>query len=322
MSKVYFYEVFEEEQKALIKFLPFDIEAKFCSCTAQQSPNTPEPKSIISIRTQSQIPEQWLKNISGIHTRSQGYDHLVKLLKDAKSEVPCGYLDAYCSASVAEQAVLTMLSLMRRWKKQLSQLEYFNRNGLTGEEAYHKNALIVGTGHIGCEIIRITRGIGMQVKGVDPLKNCPEIEYTMLEDGISWADVIFCAADLNNSSTGLLDYKKLKNNAKGFYLVNVSRGEITPFNDLKRLLDEGRMKGLGLDVYQDEQAVGDSLREGSVKWDSYAQDVLALKNRDNVVFTPHNAFNTQEALERKAQLSIEAIQHFIKTRKFSHPVRR
>jgi D-lactate dehydrogenase len=102
--------------------------------------------------------------------------------------------------------------------------------------------------------------------------------------------------------------------------INVSRGEISPLQDVRRLLDERILAGAGLDVYAEEQAVADYLRSKSGPAPDTATALLALQDDERVLCTPHNAFNTREALERKAQLTSEAILAFLNSGRFPHPL--
>ena len=90
--------------------------------------------------------------------------------------------------------------------------------------------------------------------------------------------------------------------------------------DLERLLDEGRLGGVGLDVFDHETCLADALRGGKPDCGPEARATLGLARRDNVILTPHNAFNTAEAVARKALHSIRQIEHFMKQGGFLWPV--
>jgi len=163
----------------------------------------------------------------------------------------------------------------------------------------------------------------MFVKGVDIVKRHSDLSYVSLKEGVKNADIIFCALPLTNKTKGMLNYKILKNINKGALLINIARGEITPLKDLKRLLDEDVLGGIALDVFENESALADVFRNEKRENQNIEENVLTiseLKNRDNVLFTPHNAFNTKEALEQKARLSVEAVVEFKKTGKFPKEV--
>jgi D-lactate dehydrogenase len=318
MYDVVFYEVFKEEKIAIQKYLSKKLSVQFLEAALSEKDQKKPLAKILSIRTHSRVPINWSHQIQGILSRSQGFDHLKEYCyRTGFPAKQCGYLPHYCDRAVAEHAVLMMMSLLRKLKKQLRHFESFNRNDLSGHECYHKNALIVGVGHIGKDIALLCRGLGMYVRGVDLLHRERTIQYVSLKDGIPWADVIFCALPLTEKTRGALGYALLKNVRPGTLLVNVSRGEVTPSQDLQRLLKERILGGLGLDVYSCEDELGRLLRLG--RGDKISPDTKAiadLRNEENVIFTPHNAFNTTEALERKAVYSVEAIKAFFKEKQF------
>jgi D-lactate dehydrogenase len=107
---------------------------------------------------------------------------------------------------------------------------------------------------------------------------------------------------------------------KGTVFVNISRGEISPSGDLKRLLMERTLGGVALDIYQDEPVLAEFLRKHDGPLTAAGKAIVELKDDERVLFTPHNAFNTREALERKAQQTCQSISQFAKTRRFPHPV--
>lgn len=318
MIDVVFYEVFAEERKALKKFLSRSIRARFVSKAVQERGERRPSARLISVRTQSRIPPEWAEHLGGIFTRSQGYDHLVAYRRAAGENVACGYIKEYCSRAVAEQAALVMMALLRKFKKQMISFGAFSRDGLTGRECRGRHALVVGVGNIGKEIAAIAGGLGMTVKGVDPRRGVKGLGYVALAKGLPWADVVFCACPLTEKTKMMLDYNMLRKVKKGAIFVNVGRGEISPVKDLARLLSEGVLGGIGLDVFDEEHSLADSLR--ARRADARARRILRLKDKGNVIFAPHNAFNTHEALEEKARLSAEAIRHFLRRGTFPDPV--
>ncbi|OGX38399.1 MAG: hypothetical protein A3G91_03265 [Omnitrophica WOR_2 bacterium RIFCSPLOWO2_12_FULL_50_9] len=316
MLDVVFYEMFEEEKEAIKRFLPKDVKAQFIAQTVQGQNKSFPPAKVISIRTQSRIPPSWAPHLKGILTRSQGYDHLASYCRESGIHIPCGYLGDYCSRAVAEQAVIAMMVLLRKLKKQIRVFEIFSRDRLTGAECRGRHALIVGVGCIGAQIVDIAQGLRMEVKGVDIAPKLKDIEYVSLNEGIRWADVVFCACCLTEQTRGMLHYRVLRKARKGLIFINIARGEISPIEDLERLLSEGILGGLSLDVYEQESAVADYFKGHRRSANAVIKKILKLKDRDGVLFTPHNAFNTQEALEAKARLSAQAVQYFLQKETF------
>lgn len=311
MLKIKFYEAFEEEEALLRSLLPGHISADYTPQTIQESSDREPVSEVACIRTQSIIPAEWGGKINGLLTRSQGFNHLEEYKKTNKFSLPCGYLGDYCSVAVAEHAIMVSAALLKKFKPQLSQFKSFQRDGLTGRQWKDKNALVIGVGKIGVRIAGLAKALGMNVKGVDIVKRFNDVSYISLSEGINWADIVFCAAILTDDTKRMLTYELFSQTKKRPILVNVSRGEITPLNDMKRLLDEGVLGGLGLDVFEGEEDLACGLRnkrEGSPCFD--------LSLRDNVVFTPHNAFNTSEALQVKVEKTIDSIKRFVETGSF------
>lgn len=317
---VMFYEVFEEEKKALKLFLPTKIKAGFTEKAIQEYDSEHLPSTLISIRTQSLIPKDWAGRIGGILTRSTGYDHITAYREQTKAGFFAGYLPRYCARAVAEQAILMAMALLRKLKVQIENFATFNRSGITGTECFDKNLLVVGVGRIGSEVVKIAQGLKMKVKGVDIKPKLSDLGYTSLTEGIPWADIIICAAPLSDKTERMLDYEALKNAKPGVVLVNIARGEITPIEEMKELFADGILGGLGLDVFEEEGRLARCLREGKTPSDNKITVVRQLNKKENVLFTPHNAFNSQEALERKAEQSVESVVLFLEKKTFPYPV--
>src|SRR5262249_29682956 len=104
--EVHFYEAFAEEEQSLRNHLPGNVRAEFTSNTIQESGDARPPARLISIRTQSIVPNKWAGKLSGILARATGYDGLLRYRDATKSPAELGYLPLYCARAVAEQAAL------------------------------------------------------------------------------------------------------------------------------------------------------------------------------------------------------------------------
>jgi D-lactate dehydrogenase len=318
--KVTIYEAFREERDAISRHLNKRIKPVFFAGTIQEKGDKLPPSEFISVRTQSRLPKSF-KNIKALLTRSQGYDHVLNFCQESGFTGKAGHLGNYCARAVAEHAIMFMLMLMRKSLKQLRQFDSFDRDGLTGTDCYRKNACVIGVGHIGGAIVEMLNGLRMNVKGVDPVRRLKNLEYTTLKKAVAWADVVFCAALLTEQTRAMLDFKALSASRRRLFLINVARGEITPARDLERLLDKGILKGLALDVYEEEPSLAGTLRSGKGRLTERHKTLLRLRKRDSVIMTPHNAFNSQEALEEKARRTARSIEIFMRSGRFPYPVR-
>lgn len=309
---IFFYETFEEEVEELQRLIGDTVICDYTTRTIQESGHLFPPSRLISIRTQSVVPANWADNLSGILSRTTGYDHLTAYLKSIKKPLPCGYLEEYATRAVAEQAIMLMMTLLRKLPRQMRQFYLFERDGLTGMECAGKNLLIVGAGRIGSEIAAIAKGLGMNVKGVDLVCRHPDIDYIDKDQGIKWADIIICSMNLTEENKGYFSYELLGQAKKGAVFINIARGEHAIMADLLKLLAEGRLGALGLDVYENEPAVAVALRNPSGESKSREAAVIQeLIKFSNVILTPHNAFNTREAVCRKARFTVEQLMYFL-----------
>jgi len=317
---VYFYEVFEEEADALKSLLGDQLSYDLTEKTIQETGHINPPARLISIRTQSIIPGEWSNKLDGVLSRSTGYDHLKKYLEIIPIQLPCGYLEEYATRAVAEHAILLMMALLRRLPQQIIQFQHFDRDGLTGRECAGKNLLVVGVGRIGNEIVKIGAALGMNVRGVDIVKRNSEVLFCGKEEGIAWADVIICAMNLTNENRSYFSYALFKQAKQGILFINIARGEHASLTDLLRLIQENHIGALGLDVFEDEPNVAVALRSGNKNTSLETQTIAALLQHPHVLFTPHNAFNTIEAVRRKSQCSVNEVLYFLKNKNFHYRV--
>ena len=307
MLDVYFYEAFAEEAESLRHFLPASFSAGYTDLTIQEAGYPLPPSRLISIRTQSQLPLAWAPQLDAILSRSTGYDHLVAYTRQLPAPPALGYLPLYCHRAVAEQAMLLWMALLRRLPRQVRQFQNFHRDGLTGRECQGRTLVVVGVGHIGRETCRIGQSLGMHVIGVDRTLVHAEVEYADISVALPQADVIVCAMDLNESNVGYFDMAKWQIAKPGAIFVNISRGELSPSSTLLEALDAGLLSAVGLDVFNHEAILATSFRKKLPSNDPEVLATLALANRDDCICTPHNAFNTLEAVERKSEHSVQQI---------------
>ena len=316
MKDVFFFEAFEEEQEQLKKFLPDNIDAEFTDKTIQEYGAREIPAKLISVRTQSAIPVEWSKSIEGILSRSTGYDHIHKFWQQCVNKVKAGYLPLYCNRSVAEQALILWMALLRKVPQQTTQFLSFRRDGLTGIEAVSKKVLVVGVGNIGHEIVKIARGLEMDVEGVDILKKYDDVHYVQIEEGIKKADIIVCAMNLTNENRDYFSYELLKKSKKGVIFINIARGELSPPEPLLKCIKDKHLGGVGIDVYDHESELAVSLRTGKKSKDEKVNAYMNLIKYPNVIMTPHNAFNTRESVKRKSEQSVQQVINFLGKREF------
>lgn len=316
-AEVVFYEAFEEEECALRRLLPSRCQALFRRNTLQTSGDLRPPAPLICIRTQSVIPPSWLGAVTGILARTTGYDHLRPYLENAP-HVALACLPEYCSRAVAEQAALLWMALLRRLPRQQAQWARFDRDGLTGGECAGRTLVVVGVGRIGYEVARIGQGLGMKVIAVDLVHRHTDLDYQPWPKAAAQADIVAACMDLNPSSHHYFNATSLAHLKGGALLINVARGELTDAEAVVAALDQGTLGGWAADVYEEETAMADALRGTDPAPPRFAR-YRDWARRPNVLFTPHNAFNTLEAVERKSIFTVEQVLAFGERRTFRWP---
>lgn len=146
---------------------------------------------------------------------------------------------------------------------------------------------IVGLGHIGSRVADVARAFGCKVVYYSASGNTYDTEYEKvdLDTLLKESDIISIHAPLNQYTKDLFNYENIKNMKKSAYLINVGRGPIVNDADLAKALNEGEIAGAGLDVLTTEPMPADN-------------PLLAIKDSNKLVITPHNAWATYEARVR------------------------
>ncbi len=262
-------------------------------------------------------------NLKLISTRSTGFDHIDVPTCNAKG-IKVSYVPGYGDNTVAEFAFSLILNLTRKMYQAIDQIkksETFSFAGLKGMDIKGKTLLVIGTGRIGKESIKIAKGFSMNVVAYDPFPNEEASKtlgftYMPLEEALKIADVITIHAPLTDKTKHLINKDNIKFIKKGAYLVNTARGGIVETSALVTALMDGTLAGAGLDVLEEEGDIKDEMKFlANTEFHEERVRVMlenhALMKMSNVLITPHNAFNTQEALERILNTTIDNISGFL-----------
>jgi len=309
-NEVFFYEVFEEEQVHLLTFLPPGWNAQFSSLSIQESGHTAPPCAVISTRTQSIIPPSWGSHLSAILSRSAGYDHLVRFKQESKTNTVLGHLHQYSGRAVAEHAAMLWLALLKKLPQQVHAMSNFNRDQLTGRECFGKTVAVFGVGDIGHHVAAIAQGLGMPVLGVDIVQRHRGISYVSKHEALEKADIIVCAMNLTLDNADYFDVAALSRCTQRPLFINIARGELCRSATLLDALENGTLRGAGLDVYANESVIAVALRNNEAADHPEFHAFKKLQARPDVVMTPHNAFNSEEAVARKSEQTVRQLEHF------------
>ena len=220
---------------------------------------------------------------------------------------------AYSPYAVAEHAVALILALDRRTHRAYNRVREgnFALDGLLGFDVHGRTVGVVGTGRIGTVFTRIMAGFGCVLLASDPFPS-DEVRalgarYVDLETLFGEADIIALHAPLTPETHHLVDRERLALVRPGVMIVNTSRGGLIDTEAAIEALKDGRIGYLGLDVYEEEDALFfEDLSQDIIQDDTFAR----LLTFPNVLITAHQAFFTEEALHRIAETTIENLTAF------------
>ncbi len=326
--KIAFFEI-EEHEKDYLKNQLKDAEASFfAEKLDSKNVNAAKDCQIISVFIDSQITKEVLDvlpNVKMIATRSTGFDH-IDLQACAKNNVVVCNVPHYGDNSVAEHAFALILSLSRKIPQSIQRVKSgnFSFEGLVGFDLKRKTIGIVGLGNIGQHMARIARGFEMNVLAYDvredkKLAKKLGFTYVSFEDLLKNSDIITLHIPYNKSTHHLINSSNIHLIKKGAYVINTSRGGIIETDALFKALNSGIILGAGLDVLEEENFIKEEenllSKEFLKKFDlkTVLEDHI-LMEKENVLITPHNAFNTKEALERILETTVLNIKSFVKNK--------
>jgi D-lactate dehydrogenase len=239
--------------------------------------------------------------------RCTGFNHLdiaaAEELKLTVTRVPI-----YSPYAVAEHAVAMLLTLNRKIHRAYNRVRdmNFSLNGLVGFDLNGKTGGIVGTGKIGRIVAKILCGFGMKVAAFDPFPDPAwaaglGVEYMDARALAQISDVMSLHIPLTPTTNHLVRKETLDLMKPNAILINVSRGALIDTTALIAALKAGRLGGVALDVYEEEEGIFFEDLSGRVMQDD---DLARLLTFPNVLITSHQAFLTKEALSDIARTTV------------------
>jgi len=321
--KVAFFEVKDWERAYLEERLPTSDETHF-DADALSAPDAGLREiDAISVFIYSHVSREVLESLPRlkfIATRSTGFDH-IEVEACRSRGIVVSNVPSYGENTVAEHTMALLLMLSRKVHQSVIQV----RSGrvdlaeLTGFDLQGKTIGVIGSGHIGLHVIRIARGFGMRVLGVDVrrdpfLADLLGFTYVTMQDLLAESDIVTLHCPLTDQTFHLLGREQFAAMKTGAYLINTSRGGLVDTDALIQALEKGKLAGAGLDVLEGEELIKEEkqLLQQPLDVERLRTAVRnrVLLARDDVVFTPHNAFNSREALTRILEVTLANLEAF------------
>lgn len=279
---------------------------------------------VLSVFIYSRVTAALLRKLPRLRlvaTRSTGFDH-VDLAACRRRKVAVANVPSYGENTVAEHTFALILALSRKVHQAYYRTSRgdFSLEGLQGFDLKGKTLGVVGTGHIGMHAVRIAKGFAMEVIAYDPAPSQLAAEalgfgYVPFDELLARSDIISLHAPYNASTRHMIGEEALRKVKRGALLINTARGGLVDTEALTRALDQGALSGAGLDVLEGEELIKEERQILSHEFPLERLKTLLqnhiLINRENVVITPHIAFNSREAFLRILSTTVSNVQGFL-----------
>lgn len=213
-------------------------------------------------------------------------------------------IPAYSTERVAHTVIMMILNFASTMQKQIGMLDKGDRSNFTKylqvshTEVNGKTLGVVGAGHIGMEVIKVAKALGMNilVHTRTPKADGDGIRYVSLDELLENSDYITLHCPLNDQTKHIINKEAIGKMKPSAVIVNTGRGPLINEADLCEALLSKRIAGAGLDVQEVEPPAEDS----------------PLYTLDNVIITPHMGWKGLETRQRLVGIIRDNVQAFFK----------
>ncbi len=231
-----------------------------------------------------------------INVAFTGVDH-VDLEAARERQIAISNASGYSNESVAELALCMMLSLLRNVPQVEEKCRQGStKDGLVGQELKGKTVGIIGVGAIGTRTAQLCQAFGCKILGYrrHPEQNpAAGVTYVSLEELLRQSDIVSLHCPQTPETVGMINEERLSWMKPSAILINAARGPIVDSQALANALNEGRLAGAGIDVFESEPPLN--------------TDHPLLHSRNTIV-TPHVAFASKESMLARAEIVFDNIQ--------------
>ncbi len=317
--KIIFYDIREFEFEYILEKITNDLEPYFLKTSLNENTYVDEKYSdteAISAFVSSSLNKKALEKfpkLKYIFLRSAGYSNVdIEFCKEKNIQV--FNVPNYASSTVGEYTFALILNLYKKISKAKSQIEEGEIDvfSLMGSDLNKKTIGVIGAGSIGRKVINIAQGFNMKVLVFDKIEK-GAYNFVSLDELLEKSDIVSINCPLTKETKNLFNrntFLKMKRNA---ILINTARGEIVDTEALYMAISERKIQGAALDVVECEEVLCQNykkcqefknIKELCYRKYFFIQKLLKL---DNVIITPHNAYNTKEANKKIVDTTFENI---------------
>jgi D-lactate dehydrogenase len=314
MAYTIFYDTTTQDKTQLSEFLG-DTDHHLEHIEESLSLDNVNPEAeVISVFVSSKVTREMIEKMPRLRLiacRSTGFNN-VDLHAANERDITVVNAPSYGNHTVAEYAFTLLLALSRKLLPTLSGVEkgQLNQEDFRGFDLYQKTFGLIGSGRIGQSSATLAKAFGMKVIAYDPFPNhdaAASIGFTYREfhDLLRESDVISIHAPLTDSNRHIMNAEAFHMMKPSAVLINTARGELIDTQALIDALQQSEIAGAALDVLEGEKLLNIEeeillLRKHQLPPDTLQQSLQlsVLEKLPNVIITPHNAFNTYEAVRR------------------------
>ena len=247
----------------------------------------------------SQFPD----SVKLIVEAGTGYNNIDLATARAKGITVCN-IPAYSTERVAHTVIMMLLNFSSTMQQQIGMLAKGDRSNFTKylqvshTEVNGKTLGVVGAGHIGMEVIKVAKALGMNilVHTRTPKADGDGIRYVSLDELLEHSDYITLHCPLNEQTKHMINKDTIAKMKSSAVIINTGRGALINEADLCDALAAKRIAGAGLDVQEVEPPAEDS----------------PLYTLDNVIITPHMGWKGLETRQRLVGIIRDNVQAFFK----------
>ena len=282
--------------------------------------------SVISVFIDSEVTENVInsfKNLRIISTRSTGVEHINKRSADAKN-IAVVNVEGYGARPVAQYTIGLILALVRKIIPASEYLKAKNRvcQNFVGRDISKFTIGIIGTGNIGIAVAKLASAFGMKILAYDISEKIEfakkyNVEYTDFNTLLREADIVTIHIPYTGENKYMFAFEQFSIMKNTAYLINTSRGEIVNIKDLYSAVTKGAIKGAALDVVTCEYFNFKCSNLTQTLYNNFecveeSKILTELIKNQNVIVTPHIAYETQDAIDYILEVTFIAISDIIK----------
>lgn len=267
-----------------------ELKRRSEGCEVVMIANNPYPDEVVRAA----------KSLKMLDVAFTGIDHVGLDACRERGVMVCNAAN-YSNQTVAELAIGMTIGLLRHVEDAGRAVRAGGTSaGLMGREIAGRTVGIVGTGHIGMITAKLFQAFGAKVIAFSrtrrPEAEAMGIEYVDLDALLRQSDIVSLHVPSNASTKGMIGRAQIDRMKPNALLINCARGPIVDSAALADALNEGRIAGAGVDVFDCEPPIPDS------------EPLLHAKN---AMLTPHVAFLSEEAMQRRARIVFDNLTAYL-----------